>query len=60
MRKVFSSETIRNIADSLPVTEQIESSGLPPMEGRIVEFRLLYQGPLRSNGSVEDKFLIRR
>lgn len=25
-----------------------------------MEFRLLYQGPLRSNGSVEDKFLIRR
>ncbi len=25
-----------------------------------MEFRLLYQGKLRSNGSVEDKFLIRR
>lgn len=43
------------------VTEIIESSGLPPIqEGNAVQFRLLYQGPLRANGSVEDKFRIRR
>jgi len=45
----------------LPATEIIEKDDLPPIQGKgIVEFRLLYQGLLRSNGSVEDKFAIRR
>lgn len=47
--------------DHLPCTEIIEASGLPAISGEdTVEFRLLYQGILRSNGNVEDKFAIRR
>jgi hypothetical protein len=46
---------------SLPHTEIIESDGKPPIAGEdIVEFRLLYQGILGANGSVADKFAIRR
>lgn len=45
----------------LPVTEIIERSGLlPGSEENTVEFRLLYQGPITSNGDVADKFAIRR
>ena len=45
----------------LPVTEIIESDGRPPIRGEdVVEFRLLYQGPLPANGDVAEKFAIRR
>jgi hypothetical protein len=46
----------------LPVTEIIESDGRSPVQGEecILRFRLLYQGILRCNGDVEDKFAIRR
>jgi hypothetical protein len=45
----------------LPLTEIIERSGKPPLEGEdVMEFRLLYQGILTANGSVADKFAIRR
>lgn len=48
-------------AESLPFSEILESSGEPALQGRdVVEFRLMYQGLLRSNGSVADKFEIRR
>jgi hypothetical protein len=49
-----------------PVTEIIESSGEPPLEGEgIVEFRLLYRGELKSynkgrNPRAPEKHLIRR
>jgi hypothetical protein len=45
----------------LPITEIIETDGRPPIQGEgIVEFRLMYQGILTANGSVPDKFAIRR
>lgn len=44
----------------LPITEIIERSGGPPLSGEFLEFRLLYQGILPPNGSVADKFAIRR
>ena len=60
MESRFSTELSKNIADA-PCTEIIESDGRPPIQGEdAVEFRLLYQGMLYSNGSVADKFLIRR
>lgn len=51
-----------SIRDELPVTEIIETDGWAPIRGEecALEFRLLYQNPLRSNGGVEDKFEIRR
>jgi hypothetical protein len=43
------------------VTEIIETDGRGPITGEdTVEFRLMYQGILRANGDVEDKFAIRR
>jgi hypothetical protein len=61
MELSLSLEGTRKIEKSeSPLTEVIESSGLAPMERHVVEFRLLDQGPLRSNGGVEDKLLIRR
>lgn len=44
-----------------PVTEIIETDGRPPIQGEdVVEFRLIYQGILKGNGDVTDKFEIRR
>jgi hypothetical protein len=44
-----------------PITQIVNSDGLPPVRGEnAMEFRLLYQGILRANGGVEDKFSIRR
>jgi hypothetical protein len=47
--------------DTLPCSEIIETDGRPPIQGDgVVEFRLLYQGRLTTNGNVADKFAIRR
>jgi hypothetical protein len=49
-----------SVRDELPVTEIIQTDGRPIQRESTMQFRLLYQGILRSNGDVEDKFAIRR